>query len=145
LPGISSIVFLDALLPERGQRVVDLAPRELAAAGQEQGELAGAPPPKAFGIDEKDQPWVHPKTTPQPTLVSVQPLTLTGAHGKIGKKTHIRATSYPNAKFDEHFANQDPRPTNPGRSRGAVCRLALLPHRSRYRRIAFGRRKINLA
>lgn len=107
-PAISSIVFLDAFLPENGQRVVDMAPPELAAtslAAVARNEVSRpVPPAKAFGVNEKDQPWVDSRTTPQPTLVSVQPLTLTGAREKIGKKTYIRATSYPNAKFDEHFA-----------------------------------------
>jgi len=62
------------------------------------------PPAKAFGVNEKDQAWVYAKTTPQPTLVSIQPIVLTGAREKIGKKAYIRATSYPNARFDEHLA-----------------------------------------
>jgi pimeloyl-ACP methyl ester carboxylesterase len=105
---ISSIVFLDAFLPENGQRVVDLAPPELRAtslAAVAKNEVSRpVPPAKAFGVNEKDQPWVDAKTTPQPTLVSVQPIALTGAREKIGKKTYIRATSYPNQKFDEHLA-----------------------------------------
>jgi pimeloyl-ACP methyl ester carboxylesterase len=108
LPAISSIVFLDAFLPENGQRVVDMAPPELAAtslAAVARNEVSRpVPPAKAFGVNEKDQPWVDSKTTPQPTLVSVQPLALTGAREKIGRKTYIRATSYPNKKFDEHLA-----------------------------------------
>jgi pimeloyl-ACP methyl ester carboxylesterase len=108
LPAISSIVFLDAFFPENGQRVVDLAPPALRATSLEavaRNEVSRpVPPAKAFGVNEKDQPWVDAKTTPQPTLVSVQPITLSGAREKIGKKTYIRATSYPNPKFDEYFA-----------------------------------------
>lgn len=107
-PAISSIVFLDAFLPENGQKVVDLAPPELRAtslAAIARNEVSRpVPPAKAFGVNDKDQPWVDAKTTPQPALVSVQPIVLTGARDKIGKKTYIRATSYPNPKFDEYFA-----------------------------------------
>src|SRR5579871_1637590 len=103
---ISSIVFLDAFLPENGQRVVDLSPPELRAtslAAAAKNEVSRpVPPARAFGVNEKDQAWVDSKTTPQPTLVSMQPIVLTGAREKIGKKAYIRATSYPNPRFDEH-------------------------------------------
>ena len=108
MPAISSIVFLDAFLPDNGQKVVDMSPPALAAtslAAVARNEVSRpVPPAKAFGVNEKDQPWVDGKTTPQPTLVSVQPIVLTGARDKVAKKTYIRATSYPNPKFDEHFA-----------------------------------------
>ena len=104
---ISSIVFLDAFLPQNGERVVDLAPPELratslaAAAKNEVGRPV--PPAKAFHVNEKDQAWVDSKLTPQPTFVSLQPIALTGARDKIAKKTYIRATSYPNPRFDGYF------------------------------------------
>ena len=105
---ISSIVFLDAFLPENGQRVVDMSPPELRAtslAAAAKNEVSRpVPPAKAFGVNEKDQAWVDAKMTPQPTLVSMQPIVLTGAREKIGKKAYIRATSFANAKFDEHLA-----------------------------------------
>ena len=41
--------------------------------------------------------------TPQPTLVSLQPIALTGARDKIAKKTCIRATSSPNQLFNSYF------------------------------------------
>ena len=107
LPQISSIVFLDAFLPENGQRVVDMAPPELratslaAAAKNEVGRPI--PPAKAFHVNEKDQAWVDSKLTPQPTFVSLQPIALTGARDKVAKKTYIRATSYPNPNFDRNL------------------------------------------
>jgi pimeloyl-ACP methyl ester carboxylesterase len=107
LPSISSIVFLDAFLPQNGERVIDTAPPELratslaAAARNEVGRPI--PPAKAFQVNEKDQAWVDSKTTPQPTFVSLQPIALTGAREKVAKKTYIRATSYPNPNFDRNF------------------------------------------
>jgi pimeloyl-ACP methyl ester carboxylesterase len=107
LPAISSIVFLDAFLPENGQRVVDLSPPELAAtslaAAAENEVSRPVPPAKAFHVNEKDQAWVDSKLTPQPTFVSVEPIALTGARERVGKKTYIRATSYPNPRFDGYF------------------------------------------
>jgi pimeloyl-ACP methyl ester carboxylesterase len=107
LPQISSIVFLDAFMPENGQRVVDMAPPEMratslaAAAKNEVGRPI--PPAKAFHVNEKDQAWVDSKLTLQPTFVSLQPIVLTGARDKVAKKTYIRATSSPNPIFDSHL------------------------------------------
>ena len=107
LPSIGSIVFLDAFMPENGQRVVDLTPPELraitlaAAAKNEVGRPV--PPAKMFNVNEQDQSWIDSKMTPQPTFVSLQPIALTGARDKIAKKTYIRATSSPNQLFDSYF------------------------------------------
>lgn len=107
LPAISSIVFLDAFLPENGQRVVDLAPPDLRAtslAAAAKNEVARPiPPAKAFHVNEQDQPWVDSKLTPQPTFVSVEPIVLTGAREKIAKKTYIRATLNPSPQFDDYL------------------------------------------
>lgn len=108
LPSIGSIVFVDAFMPENGQRVVDLSPPNLRAtsfAAAEKNEVGRViPPSKAFGVNEKDQAWVDSKLTQQPTFVSLQPIVLTGAREKVAKKSYIRATSYPSPKFDEHYA-----------------------------------------
>ncbi|MBV9238520.1 MAG: alpha/beta hydrolase [Xanthobacteraceae bacterium] len=107
LPSISSIVFLDAFLPDNGQRVVDLAPPELKAnalKAAERNEVGRpVPPAKTFYVNEKDQGWVDTKMTPQPTFVSLQPIVLTGAREKIAKKTYIRATSSPSPVFDSYL------------------------------------------
>ncbi len=107
LPSISSIVFLDAFLPDNGQRVVDLTPPELKAnalKAAERNEVGRpVPPAKTFHVNEKDQTWVDAKMTPQPTFVSLQPIVLTGAREKIAKKTYIRATSSPSAVFDNYL------------------------------------------
>jgi len=107
LSSISSIVFLDAFLPENGQMVVDLAPPDLRAtslAAAAKNEVARpVPSAQRFGVNEKDQPWVDSKMTPQPALVSLQPIALSGARDRIAKKTYIRATSFPLLAFDMHL------------------------------------------
>jgi hypothetical protein len=72
-----------------------------AAAKSEVGRPV--PPAKAFHVNEKDQVWVDSKLTPQPTFASLTPIVLTGAREKIAKKTYIRATSYPNPRFDGYL------------------------------------------
>jgi len=115
LPSIGSIVFLDAFLPDNGQRVVDLTPPELRAitlAAATKNEVGRpVPPAKMFNVNEQDRAWVDSHMTPQPTFVSLQPLALTGARDKIVKKTYIRATSSPNALFDSYFEKLKSDPT----------------------------------
>lgn len=115
LPSISSIVFLDAFLPDNGQRVVDLTPPELKAnalKAAERNEVGRpVPPAKTFYVNEKDQAWVDAKMTPQPTFVSLQPIALTGAREKIAKKTYIRATSSPSPVFDSYLEKLKSDPT----------------------------------
>jgi pimeloyl-ACP methyl ester carboxylesterase len=107
LHSIGSIVFVDAFLPENGQRLIDLGRPELGAitlTAAERNEVSRpVPPAKSFGVNEKDQPWVDAKMTPQPTLVSLQPIALSGARDKVAKKTYIRATANPQATFEGHF------------------------------------------
>jgi pimeloyl-ACP methyl ester carboxylesterase len=102
---VSSIVWLDAFKPDDGQRLIDVTSefsRKGLLAAMEKGE-PGRPSPKAeaFAVNEKDRAWVDSKTTPQPNGVALQPIKLTGAREKVGKKTYIRAAAYPQPAFDK--------------------------------------------
>ena len=59
LPSIGSIVFLDAFMPDNGQRVVDLTPPNCAAitlAAAAKNEVGRpVPPAKMFNVNEQDQ------------------------------------------------------------------------------------------
>ena len=105
---VSSIVWLDAFKPENGQKGTDFA-SEFSRKAMEEAIAKGtpgraAPPPSAFGVNEKDQAWVKSKLTDQPNGVATQPIKLTGAREKIAKKTYIRAPNYPQAAFDKALA-----------------------------------------
>jgi pimeloyl-ACP methyl ester carboxylesterase len=108
LPAIRSIVFLDAFMPENGQRGLDLnSPRSKAeiARALEKGEISReAPPASTWNVNEKDRAWVDAKQTAQPIGVSLKPIRLTGARERIGRKTYIRATAYANPNFDRFYA-----------------------------------------
>jgi pimeloyl-ACP methyl ester carboxylesterase len=108
LPVISSIVFLDAFMPENGQRGLDLnserSKGEIARA-LEKGDISRpAPPATTWNVNEKDRAWVDAKQTAQPIGVSLKPITLTGARERVAKKTYIRATQYAMAAFDKFYA-----------------------------------------
>jgi len=104
-PAIASIVFVDAFLPEDGQRMLDLTPANLRAAAveaQSKGEIVRPiVPAAAFKVNEQDQAWVNSKLTPQPLGPSFTPNKFTGARERVTKKTYIRALGYPMPSFDK--------------------------------------------
>jgi pimeloyl-ACP methyl ester carboxylesterase len=108
LDRVSSVVYLDAFMPEDGQRGLDVASdfsRKGTLEAIAKGE-ASRPPPKAetFHVNEKDRAWVDSKLTAQPVGVALAPIKLTGAREKVAKKTYIRAPVYPQPAFDKYYA-----------------------------------------
>lgn len=104
---ISSIVFLDAFLPEDGETLLQKSsPAFVAAinAAIEKGESGIKPPPAAaFGVAEKDRAWVDSKTTAQPVGTYTEPAAFKGGRDKIAKKTYVRAKGYKSATFDANL------------------------------------------
>src|SRR5712692_1493026 len=105
---ISSIVFLDAFMPENGQRVLDTnSPRSRAEIEQalKRAEVSRpAPHPSVWKVNEKDIPWVAEKFTAQPIGVAFTPIRLTGARDRVPKKTYVRAKGYDNPNFEKAYA-----------------------------------------
>jgi len=108
----SSIVWLDALKPENGQKFIDLLPapnRERIMNLVNKGEiafplLAGLPPPTT--VNEKDAPFLRAENTntPHPIGTWVQPIKLSGAREMVAKKTYVRVPKYPSPGLDKAFA-----------------------------------------
>jgi pimeloyl-ACP methyl ester carboxylesterase len=105
---IASIVFLDAFMPENGQRVLDTnSPRsraEIEEAMKRAEVSRPAPHPSVWKVNEKDRPWVQEKFTAQPIGVAFTPIRLTGARDRVPKKTYVRATGYDNPNFERAYA-----------------------------------------
>jgi pimeloyl-ACP methyl ester carboxylesterase len=105
---ISSIVFLDAFMPENGQRVLDTnSPRsrgEIEEALKKAEVSRPAPHPSVWKVNAKDQAWVAEKFTAQPLGVAFTPIRLTGARDRISKKTYVRAKGYDNPNFEKAYA-----------------------------------------
>jgi len=105
---IACLVMLDAFMPENGQCLIDLQPppaRDAVLAAAREG--AAVVPPRAaalFNVNERDRAWVDAQCTPQPIKCFTQPLALTGARERIGKKAYIRAANYPSQPFDRGMA-----------------------------------------
>ncbi len=105
---VASVVYLDAFVPENGERGFDLTSefsRQGIRAAIERGEI-GRPPPTAetFGVNAADRAWVDSKLMPQPVGVAMQPVRLTGARERVAKKLYIRAPSYPQPGLDAAYA-----------------------------------------
>jgi pimeloyl-ACP methyl ester carboxylesterase len=105
---VASIVFLDAFMPENGERGFDFASefsRKGTLEAQKKGEISRpAPPASAFHVNEKDQAWVQSKLTPQPLGLAFSVIKLSGAREKVAKKTYIRAPKYEQPAFDKYYA-----------------------------------------
>jgi pimeloyl-ACP methyl ester carboxylesterase len=105
---LASIVFLDAFVPDNGDRLVDLtsqASREAIEASARGGDVTVPPRSAAFfHVNEKDQAWVDALCTPHPLKTMLDHAALTGARERVAKKAYIRAKSYPNPGFDAAYA-----------------------------------------
>jgi pimeloyl-ACP methyl ester carboxylesterase len=105
---VASIVFLDAFVPEDGQKGFDFASgfsRQGTIEARQKGEISRpAPPATAFHVNDKDRAWVDSKTTPQPLALAFSTIKLTGAREKVAKKTYIRAPVYEQPAFDKYYA-----------------------------------------
>jgi pimeloyl-ACP methyl ester carboxylesterase len=105
---ISSIVFLDAFVPDNGEALADItgqATLDLLRAAKERGDI-GIPPRTAasFNVNEKDRAWVDAMCVPQPIETFTDKVKLTGARERIGKKAYILAMNNANPGFAKALA-----------------------------------------
>ncbi len=104
---IGSIVFLDAFLPNDGQKGLDLnSPPSRAAVldAISRGEVSRpAVPSTSKGMSAADSDWLLAKATPQPIGVSLDAIKLTGARERVAKKAYIRARNFQNPNFDAFY------------------------------------------
>jgi pimeloyl-ACP methyl ester carboxylesterase len=109
---VSSIVFLDAFVPESGESLgagASQPVKDAIAAALGRGEHSLKPvPASVFRVNEKDRAWVDAKCTPQPIGTFTEAIKLTGARDKIAKKSYIRAKGYPSVPFDAALAKYKP-------------------------------------
>ena len=102
---ISSIVFVDAFVPDNGPLPNSDTVFDAIRAAKEKGEIVLKPPPvEFFQNNENDRAWLEAMFTPQPIAAYTSSLTFTGARERIAKKTFIRATRYRVPAFDAQYA-----------------------------------------
>jgi len=105
---ISSIVFLDAFIPDNGESLLDVVQPAVQDVIQDVLDRGDTTVPvrdaAAFKVNEKDRPWVDSLATPQPIGTTTEKITLTGARERVATKAYIRAAGYPNVSFDKACA-----------------------------------------
>jgi pimeloyl-ACP methyl ester carboxylesterase len=103
---ISSIVYLDAFIPEDGQAQRDLISVKRQADADlmvsEQGDGWKVPPRSAESFmvqSPEDRDWVNRRCVPHPYATMTQPVSLTGNWKNISRKTFIKAGLYTTSPF----------------------------------------------
>ena len=98
---VAALVMLDAFFPADGQSMSDIDPLKSRILKAFDEGLTALPPLTAamLGVNEQDRAWVDAKCTPQPIKCLLQPVALSGARERIGKKAYIRS-EFPYAAFD---------------------------------------------
>ncbi|WHI46458.1 alpha/beta fold hydrolase [Microbulbifer sp. JMSA004] len=97
---IRSLVYLDALVPENGQNVIDLLPADIGMELQKAARTKGdgyrvAPTPAiAFGVGMQDQGWVDRHCVDHPLGSFVQAIELQGLWKQVARYRYIYATGW---------------------------------------------------
>jgi pimeloyl-ACP methyl ester carboxylesterase len=112
---ITSIVFVDAFVPENDDTVMKSASpatrehvNEVVSRG---GTMVGPVPAAVFQVNEKDRAWVDALCTPHPMATFFEKIVLTGARERIAKKLYVRACGYESLSFDAALEKVRGRPT----------------------------------
>jgi pimeloyl-ACP methyl ester carboxylesterase len=97
---VSSLVYLDAFIPEDGQSAFDInipanVQRYIANAGDFGGLAIPPPPATYFNVNAGDAARVDALATPFPIGCFSERLKLTGKHRDIRKRTYVYATERP--------------------------------------------------
>ena len=91
---ISSIVFLDAFVPENDQSLADIGLLPPVRVAIEKREVAvSSPSAQFFGVNENDRAWVDAMSTPHPLSTFTDKITETGARERVARKVYVRATA----------------------------------------------------
>ncbi|UJW83280.1 alpha/beta fold hydrolase [Hydrogenophaga sp. SL48] len=106
---VSALAYVDAFLPENGQRGHDLLNEQQKAqleAANAQGDVSRpGPTSTALRIQRpEDAAWVDAHITPQPLGVSMDPVRLSGARERVPHKLYVRTPLFPQPVFDAALA-----------------------------------------
>ncbi len=114
---VRAIVYVDAGIPEDGQRAIDtLTParrQELLDGIRDAGQGWFAPPTpaKRMGVtDPRDIEWIDARCTPHPARTLTEPIHLTGAQRSIPRRIYILASANVGSAYHAIHARlrQDP-------------------------------------
>jgi pimeloyl-ACP methyl ester carboxylesterase len=96
---ISSLVYLDALVPDDGQCMFDTIPQAIADEFRAQavaGDGFSVPPMtgEQFNVNEADVQWMNRKCSNHPLASFTEPLTLSGAHLDVTRCVYVLAAGF---------------------------------------------------
>jgi len=89
---IRSLVFLDAFVPEDGERVADFAP--ISGGGLIDGWKSVPISAEAFGVNLADRAWVDRQCTVHPVACFQQAVQLTGGIARVKHISYVYATGW---------------------------------------------------
>ena len=106
---LAALAYVDAFLPDEGQRGYDLLNPVQKAQFDEaraRGEVSRpGPTSAALRIQRpEDAAWVDAHITPQPLGVSMQPVRINGAIDRVPLKLYVRTPLFPQPVFDAALA-----------------------------------------
>lgn len=107
---VSTLIYLDAVIPVSGKSVLDFQFEErrqslLAQAAGHNGWQIPPPPISFYGIFDTDQQaWANAECVPQPLKCFSEPSSVTGAWNTIAQKSYIRCTN-PALEYMNQFQN----------------------------------------
>lgn len=107
---VSTLVYVDALVPKHGQSAFDLRTAEANAITLEKVRTRGGgwriPPTTAadFDVNPADRAWVDGKCTDMTIGCFSEKLHLSGAGDRIADRVYVRAGAYANPAFDKALA-----------------------------------------
>lgn len=90
---LRSLVFLDAFIPEPGQRLLDFVPaipHDQLGNGWKVSPLGA----EALGVNAADRLWVNRQTTVHPVACFQQPVQLTGGLERVKQTAYIYASGW---------------------------------------------------
>jgi pimeloyl-ACP methyl ester carboxylesterase len=101
---IGRLVLLDSFIPRHGEtmaeHIAERGDQYRAAAADDPGWLAPAPPAAVLGVAEEDCAWVDGAMTAQPVQSYLQPIALSGAAERLDRH-YIACTTPALATIDE--------------------------------------------
>lgn len=101
---VRAAVFLDAMIPQNGQSVLDFAGHEMRDVIDQQIAAGAigltAPPPEAFNVSSSLVEWVREKMTPHPIGTFGAKIPVGDGLSRVRHKVFVRAEDYPSETFD---------------------------------------------
>ena len=107
---IAALAYIDAVIPSDGEAVMDQTPKPakdaVLASVVAHGGYVIPPFPSDSWVNAADRGWVDSKCTPHPLACLQQPIRLSGAYRKIGRRVFIYAVGWAEDGHYQKYARE---------------------------------------